>query len=143
MSPRTCRDRDRGSATLELVALAPALLALVLFMIAAGRIGSAKSQVEEAARDGARAASLARSLDAATTAARAAVLSNLRASGSCAAPSLGVSGDFTRPAGAPSEVQVTVSCSARLADIALPGLPGTKRLTASYAAPIDSFRGDS
>lgn len=135
------QDAERGSATLELVALAPALLALVLFMVAAGRIGSAKSQVQEAARDGARAASLARSLDAATTAARSAVATNLPRIGSCTTPTVDVSGDFARPAGTQADVRVTVACVARLADIALPGLPGSKRLAASYVAPIDTFRG--
>ena len=141
MSTRRSVRGDAGSASLELVALAPALLALLLFVIAAGRISSAKSQVEEAARDGARAASLARSEDQATVAARRAALPNLASGQFCMSPLVAVTGDFAKPAGTPRSVRVSVTCTARLSDIALPGLPGAKSLSASYVAPIDTFRG--
>jgi Flp pilus assembly protein TadG len=124
-----------------LVVLTPALLALLLLVIAAGRISSAKGQVEEAARDGARAASLARSSDQATNAARRAALANLETGQLCISPSISVTGDFAKPAGTPRSVRVSVTCTARLSDIALPGLPGAKSLSASYVVPIDTFRG--
>ncbi len=54
------RGTDRGSATIELAVLAPALLALLGLVIVAGRISVAGSAVEQAAASAARAASIAR-----------------------------------------------------------------------------------
>ena len=61
---------DRGSVSLELAALAPVLLLLVLLTVAAMRITLAGAQVDGAARDAARAASLARTPASATAAAQ-------------------------------------------------------------------------
>src|SRR5437868_14568837 len=54
------RRRDRGSVTLELTIFAPALIIMLLFVVAAGRIAQAHQAVEAAARDAARQASIAR-----------------------------------------------------------------------------------
>lgn len=51
---------ERGSATLETVILAPVLLALVLFVVYAGRSTQAMAQIRHAADQGARAASMVR-----------------------------------------------------------------------------------
>src|SRR3954447_21158169 len=51
---------DRGSATLELVLLTPALIALLLLVAAGGRIEQARGQLDGTAREAARAASVAR-----------------------------------------------------------------------------------
>ena len=48
---------ERGSLTVELVLLAPVLMAMVLFGVHAGRLGEAKIQVQHAADQGARAGS--------------------------------------------------------------------------------------
>ena len=47
---------------------------------------------------------------------------------------------FTAPVGAPAQVTARVSCVVALADLAVPGLPGTKTLRASFASPLDSYR---
>jgi Flp pilus assembly protein TadG len=49
---------DRGSLALELSIVAPAIVGLLWMMISAGRVAQSASKVEEAARDGARAASI-------------------------------------------------------------------------------------
>jgi hypothetical protein len=132
---------DRGSATLELVILTPALLALVLLLIAAGRITTAKGQVEQSARDAVRAASLTRSLTDAQHAATQTAQATLGAEHlTCEHLQLQVSGGFTVPAGQPAAVHVRLSCTAALADLALPGLPGSRTETASYDAPLDTYR---
>ena len=59
------RGSDRGSATIEMAVLAPALLALLGLVILAGRISAAGSAVEQAAASAARAASIARDARAA------------------------------------------------------------------------------
>ncbi|MDX6584360.1 MAG: hypothetical protein QOI10_3544, partial [Solirubrobacterales bacterium] len=53
---------ERGTMALEMVILAPLLLILFMFLLACGRYFQTSSQLENAARDGARAASQARSL---------------------------------------------------------------------------------
>lgn len=52
--------RDEGSATVELVLLAPILMVLVLFVVYAGRGAEVLTQIQHAADQGARAASMAR-----------------------------------------------------------------------------------
>jgi Flp pilus assembly protein TadG len=132
---------DRGSATLELVILTPALLTLVLLLIAAGRITTAKGQVEQSARDAARSASLTRSLPDAQNAAAQTAQATLGAEHlTCQHLQLQVSGGFTVPAGQPATVHVRLSCTAALGDLALPGLPGSRTETASYDAPLDTYR---
>ncbi|HSS08353.1 MAG TPA: TadE family protein, partial [Acidimicrobiales bacterium] len=57
---------ERGSATVELVLIAPVLVLLMLFAVAAGRFSVARNQVNEAARDAAREASTWRTPSAAS-----------------------------------------------------------------------------
>lgn len=139
---RVDRASARGSATLELVVLTPALLALLMLVIAAGRITGAKAHVEQAARDAGRAASLERTLPAAQAAAQSGAQASLRGDEiSCQQLQVTVTGGFTVPVGEPASVHVALSCTAALADLALPGLPGTRTERASYDAAIDSYRG--
>src|SRR3984885_14397824 len=51
---------DRGSAAAELVLITPLLMLLLLLIVAAGRLADARLQVDSAAMQAARAASLAR-----------------------------------------------------------------------------------
>ena len=51
--------REEGSATVELVLLAPILMILVLFVVYAGRGAEVLTQIQHAADQGARAASMA------------------------------------------------------------------------------------
>lgn len=55
MSRRSGRD-ERGSSTLELVIMAPFLLALIMLILAFGRYAQTENIVDQAARDAARAA---------------------------------------------------------------------------------------
>lgn len=51
--------REEGSATVELVLLAPILMIMVLFVVYAGRGAEVLTQIQHAADQGARAASMA------------------------------------------------------------------------------------
>jgi Flp pilus assembly protein TadG len=133
---------DRGSVTLELAILGPALLLLLGLVIAAGRIAVSGGAIEAAARDAARQASISRDPATATAGARAAALDTL-AEQDLRCTSLTVRVDtaaFTAPVGAPAQVTASVSCVVSLTDLAVPGLPGTKTLQASFASPLDSYR---
>jgi hypothetical protein len=72
---------ERGSATVETVILAPVLLALVLFVVYAGRSTQAMAQIRHAADQGARAASMVRQ-ERMPEVGRLAVLEDLRDNGS-------------------------------------------------------------
>lgn len=122
--------------------LVPALLALVVFAIAAGRVGAATTALDSAAFSAARAASITRSAGQAEAAARASAEAILASLGITCAPSqvaIDASG-FTAPVGEPAQVLVTVSCEVPLGELAVPGAPGTKRLSASALSAIDSYR---
>ncbi len=63
---------ERGVAVLELVLLVPAFLLLVYVVVGLGRLGLAREDIDAAARDAARAGSMARSAGDAEAAAGAA-----------------------------------------------------------------------
>jgi len=139
---RIAADRDRGSATLELAILAPALLLLLGLVVLAGRVQVAAGAVEHAAATAARDASLDRTADAARTAAIAAAERELAAQDLRCAPSSIVidTAGFAAPVGQTATVTATVSCTVTLADLAIPGLPGSRTLTATATSPIDRYR---
>lgn len=131
---------DRGSATLELAILAPALILLLGLLVFAGRIQVAASAVEQAARSAARDASLARTTDAARTAATTAATRELAGSRCVATNVTTDTAGFATPVGADASVAVTVTCTVSIADLAVPGLPGTRTMTASARSPLDRYR---
>lgn len=51
-------DRDRGSFSLELAIVAPALLLMIAFIISVGRVTEGRAVVQGAARDAVRAATI-------------------------------------------------------------------------------------
>jgi len=133
---------DRGSVSLELAALAPALLLLVLLTVAAMRITLAGAQVDGAARDAARAASLARTAGSATAVAQQSAARTL-AGQQLTCSQLTVTVDpagFAVPVGTTGTVAVHVTCRVALGDVAVPGVPGSTTMTAGYVAPLDPYR---
>jgi len=136
MRPR--KRGERGSASMELVLLAPVLIVVLLFVVGLARMANARQQVEALAADGARAASLERNTALSASAARDAVAAELGERGmSCSALDVEVDVSDYRPGGS---VEVTVSCTAALGDVALSGLPGHKRYTATAVVPIETYR---
>lgn len=133
------RDGDAGSSTVELVILAPLLVALLLFVVFCGRLVTAQLDLDAAAHGAARAASIARSVPAATTDAQRTALETLAARGvTCGQPSVQVNTGGLRPGGV---VTVTVSCRVPLSDLALIAVPGTRVVTSTSSSPIDVWRG--
>ncbi len=117
----------------------PVIVVALLLVVAAGRVEQARLQVTGAARDGARAASLARSVPAALSRAETAADVALSQESVTCGSGPEVLVDVTRftPGGL---VEVTVTCRARLGDLGLPGLPATKTLTATAASPVEQYR---
>lgn len=135
------RDQE-GSATLELTILAPALLVLLALMIAAGRIEVAAGAVEQAAAAAARDASTARGPATARAAATATAQASLRDQGvTCGGLDVLVdTAGFAVPVGQPAQVEVRVTCPVALADMAVPGMPGTRTLQGRFVSPMDRYR---
>lgn len=131
--------RERGSASLELVLMTPPLVLLLLFVVFVGRLAEARADVDRAARDAARAASLARDPASAETAGVAAADATLD-SGGVSCRELQVSVD-TDSFGAGSAVAVTVSCTVEIGDLALLRVPGARLLSATFVEPVDAFAG--
>lgn len=130
---------ERGSAPVEMVLLTPVLLVLLLFVVAVGRIADARGQVEAAARDAARAGTLARSPARAQTEAIAAVEARLD-QGGAACRHLATTIDASRFA-AGGAVTASVTCTVDLGDLTLLRIPGSRAVTATATEPVDRFRG--
>ena len=139
MSPQA---RERGSVSVELALLAPALLLLLSFAVVAGRTQVAEGAVQEAARAAAREASLAR--DAAT----ATALADAQAQRTLADQDLRCEGTtvdvdtagFQAPLGQRGDVTVSIICVVGMTDLLAPGLPGSVTVEASFISPVDAYR---
>lgn len=134
-------ERDRGSAALSLAIFVPVALVLIGFTIACGRVALAEGAADAAARDAARTASLASDPSSGEADARQAVQSSLANSGiHCAGISveLDTSG-LSAPVGQAASVTATVSCTAPLSELALPGVSGSKTLTSTKTSVVDTW----
>lgn len=142
MKARAGRRDERGSATVELTLLVPALVLVLGLLVAGGRLWFARTTVVEAAQTGARAASLARTAGAAAAEGREAATASLATAGlRCDDTSVQIqTAAFAVPVGTPATVRSTVACRVPLADISLPGLPGSVSLTGTGAAALDTYR---
>ena len=134
---------ERGSATVEAVIGVPAFLLLTALLVLGGRIAIATQVVQAAASDAARAASIARTAASAradaTTAARHSLTNQDLA---CATTSVTVDTHaFAAPIGTAGQVSATVTCALPLGDLGVPGLAGTKTITATMSSPLDTYRG--
>lgn len=128
------RGRERGSMAIEVIILVPILFSLVMLIVAGGRLVQRQGQVDAAARDAVRAASMERSFAAARTA--ASQTANVTLGGQpCQAADL--SGSDFRAGGL---VRVSLTCTVSYADLGLVGLPGQTTVTAVSTAPLDIFR---
>ena len=135
---------DRGSAAIEAAIVVPAFTLFIGLLIFAGRTAIAHQGIDAVATDAARSASLARTADQAQANAQEAIAysmtnNNLR----CASSSveLDISG-LSAPIGTPGMVTATVTCTINLADLSVPGVPGSHTVTATMVSPVDAFRAD-
>jgi len=139
--PGRRRAGERGSTTLEAAIVAPALLMFVALIIAAGRVMVAGGSIEAAARDAARQASLARDPATAQAWALSSAQTTLRNQGLQCTPTVTVdTAGFARPVGSAAVVRVDVSCTVRLSDLVVAGMPGARHEHAFAISPIDPYR---
>ena len=136
------RHRDRGSASIEMAVLAPAVIAVFVMLMIGGRTNTARQAIDAAAFDAARTASLARDGGLAQAQATEAATNTLAAQGlDCERLTVTVdTSGFAVPVGQPATVTATISCVVTYSDIALPGMPGNAILTSSFVSPLDQYR---
>ena len=134
---RALRD-ERGAVATELVLLTPLLIVMLLFVVALGRLAGARINVDGAAAQAARAASIA------TTPAQAAASAQQSATAAlgsdhvtCA--TLQVATDTARFAPGGS-VTVTVTCAVALSDLSGLRLPVTEQVSSTATSVVDTYR---
>ena len=133
------RRRERGGASLELVLLVPALLTLLLLVVAGGRVVQARGDADAMARDAARAASVARSPAEAAARAEAMVSERVGAGGpQCREPVVITDTTSFGPGGV---VTVEVTCQVDLAAVSLLGISGTRSIEGRAIEVVDERRG--
>jgi len=136
---RMLRQDERGSLAVEMAIIAPGLLLIFGLIFAYGRAAGVNGTLEAGTRDGARSATMARSYDEAVQRATQAVSDAISGTPQACQATLEVtvSQDFT-----PGEpITVTATCTYGLADIGLPGAPGSIRPTSSFTSMLDPYRG--
>ncbi|MAT06894.1 MAG: pilus assembly protein TadE [Acidimicrobiaceae bacterium] len=126
--------RDAGSASVELVILAPLIGVLLLAVVVVGRVQVARADVEGVARSAARELAIARDPASSVESVRARVDSMLDAgSPSCRETS------FT-PEISGQSVTVTIGCLVDLQSAGVLPVPGSITVTATATEVVDVYR---
>jgi Flp pilus assembly protein TadG len=140
-------DRQRGSMSVELAVVIPALLLLLLIVALGGRLVQSQGEVDGAARDAARAASLGRTLQSAEALAQQAAGADLPGA-TCedGGPTVTITDGaqyFDQVAGTPppgENVTVTVTCEINTSVFSpLLVIKNPFEITGIAVAPLDPF----
>ena len=137
------RRRESGSAAIEAAVGLPAFMLFVALVILAGRLAIA-TQAVRGVRVRGRPRRLhrphpRRSRPATPPRPPASSLANQNLH--CVRSTVTVdTAGFDAPVGTPAQVTATVACVVNLADLSLPGVPGTRTVTATATSPIDTYR---
>lgn len=135
--------RTRGSVSVELALWATPVTIVLALLLGAGRVVMAGGQVEQAAADAARTASIARTAGEALSDARDTAGDSLAATGPACIGGGTVTADvseFSTPPGVPAQVSVTVTCTVTFDELGIPLLAGTRTLSATAVSPLDTYR---
>ena len=144
------RPDENGSSAIELTLLTPLLLVLLLFVVAAGRITSARLAVQDAAHAAARTLTLTSGVPGTANATASAAASAATHEVPCqhltvsiTDPSAPTAADAVTPGAIRSAVQIVtvqVTCTVNLADLTGLALPTTTTITATATSPLDRYR---
>ena len=139
MEPPTA---ESGLITTELaIVLAAWLLGCVALVVMAGRVAQAQGEVQSAAQEAARAATL--TADPGTAASRGDQIARANLAAARLACAGGADVDVQAGAMAPGEyVTVTVTCTASFGDVAGLGIPGSRQFSAQATEIVDAYRSD-
>jgi len=129
---------ESGSVAAELVLLTPLLILMLLFVVALGRLSGARLEVDGAAAQAARAASIARDPGTAVVMATQTATAALGSDHvTCAQLTVSTNTAQFAPGGS---VAVTVTCHVALSDLTGLRLPVSESVTSRATAVIDTFR---
>lgn len=135
--------RERGSMSVELVVIAPGLIGLLLLVGAGGRVVEAQGHLDGAARDAARAASLADSAVQASQLALQAAQADLGATSWCSPGSVqALVAGFPAAgqlAAAGGDVTVTIQCDVNMSPFTVLGFNPAMVFSGRAVAPLDAF----
>lgn len=124
--------------TVELVVLTPVIVLFALLAVGMGRLEQARQELADAAQSGAQAASVVPVPgQAAAAAAESATPAVVDQTHVCAQPQISTDTSTFFPNGS---VRVTVTCQVALADLLVPGMPGSISVGATQQAPVDPYR---
>jgi Flp pilus assembly protein TadG len=135
LSLRDGRRVQRGSMAIEIVLLTPVLIAFTMLVVAGGRFVGRQGDVDSAARDAARAASIERTAESAVDVARSVAAASLPDGAACQPAAVDTT-NWTEG----GSVGVTIRCRVSYSGLGLIGLPGSARVEGSSVAPLDQFR---
>lgn len=140
--PTSRRRGERGSASVEAAVAVPAFALFVGLILFGGRTTIARQAVESAASEAARTASLTRSAGAAEAAATQVAKSSLANQDvDCVEVNINVdTSGFLASVGDNTVVTVSVECLLDLSDLAVPGVPGKRKVKATMSSPLDTWR---
>jgi Flp pilus assembly protein TadG len=130
------KNGDAGIATIEVVILAPLLILFILVLVGLGQMVDARSSLDGAARDAARAGSLQGQLGRAKSQARQAVTDDL--SGICVAGSVRVSYQGTDWTPQQGVFAVQVTCKVR--GLVSVGFGPKTTMKGTFSSPLDPYR---
>lgn len=143
------RRTEQGTASLELVIVAPFVLALLMLIIAFARYAQTENIVDQASRDAARAATAQNERGEVPGVVDQVVKESMDDAPSSCRTSVGQSTSLTRTAfGLPDpedplaidSVTVTVSCTLDLSDLAALPLSSVE-ISRTFTSPLDRYRG--
>lgn len=131
---------ERGGTLVSFVLLFPVFIFFAELIVLGGRLTSTTSDIQAAARESARQASVAAGQDASAAVIEGAALEALVDTGfrSCENPVVVLGGQTDLRAG--GQVQVVVTCRVFLADLGLLNVPGAVFVTRRALEPIDTYR---
>ena len=136
---------EGGVTTIEAAVIAPVLMVLLLFIVFLGRVATTQQNVQRAARDAARAGSIALTRGDAATAIDTSLTASLGATRNrCQLAPLDLTA-IGQDTGNPGDwdlgtIQVRLTCNIPTSDLGLLGITGTKTFTAVATEPVDEWR---
>jgi Flp pilus assembly protein TadG len=134
----TAQRSEAGSVATELVLLTPLLIVFLLFVVTLGRLSGARLDVDGAAAQAARAASIAEDPTMASTAAQQTAAAALGSDHvTCAQLTVTTNTTQFSPGGS---VAVTVTCVIGLSDLSGLRLPESQSVTSTATSVIDTYR---
>lgn len=136
------RPESGGAPSTQAAQLFPVIMLVLLALVAGGRVSNAHDAADQAARAASRIASIQRDPVTAQATATTAATTELTSQGlHCGSIAVVVNtAGLSAPVGQPSTVTATVNCVTSLSDIAFPGIPGDRTITATFTSPVDPNR---